>query len=173
MPDPETANIFVRVWHHWDLVLVWGVLATVLMTTILEGAQIVGVTRLSLPFLFGTFVTGSRRRAQVWGYFLYVIGGTLFAIVYALILETLKPVWWIGVVTGFAHGCFLVCVFLPLLSQLHPRIATQYEGPSARRRLEPPGPLGLNYGYTTPASTVLAQTLYGLVFAIGYASHVP
>jgi hypothetical protein len=37
------------------------------------------------------------------------------------------------------------------------------------RRLEPPGAFGLNYGRTTPASTIVAQVLFGLVFALGYA----
>ena len=161
-------TVFESALVNWDEVVLWGLLATVLMTTVLEGAQLVGVTRLSLPFLFGTFVTGSRRRARVWGYLLYTGGGWLFAVVYALVLESLWPAWWIGLLTGLVHGLFLVTVFLSLLAQLHPRIATDYDGPSARRRLEPPGPFGLNYGRTTPVSTVLAQGLYGLIFAIGY-----
>lgn len=161
-------TIFEAVWHNWDHVLLWGGLATIVMTTVLEGAQLVGLSRLSLPFLFGTFVTGNRRRAEVYGYVLYTIGAWLFAIVYALMMESLWPSWWIGLLTGFVHGLFLIVVFLPLLSQVHPRVATRYEGPSARRRLEPPGPAGLNYGRATPVSTVLAQALYGLIFGVGY-----
>ncbi len=161
-------TIFHAAWHHWDRILLWGGLATVVMTTVLEGAQLVGLSRLSLPFLFGTVVTGNRRKAEFYGYILYMAGAWLFAIVYALLLESLWPAWWIGLVAGTVHGLFLIVVFLPLLAQVHPRIATRYEGPSARRRLEPPGPAGLNYGRMTPVSTVLAQALYGLIFAIGY-----
>lgn len=161
-------TVFEAAFERWDLVLVWGAVATLLMTTVLEGAQLIGLSRLSLPFLFGTFVTGSRRRALILGYVLYALGGWMFGIVYALLLESLWPAWWIGLLAGVVHGLFLVCVFLPLLAEVHPRIATRYEGPSARRRLEPPGPVGLNYGRATPVSTVLAQSLYGLVFAIGY-----
>lgn len=162
-------TIFGAVLHQWDHVLIWGGLATVVMTTVLEGAQLVGISRLSLPFLFGTFVTGNRQRAEIYGYILYAAGAWLFAIVYALLLESLWPVWWIGLLAGTVHGLFLIVVFMPLLTQVHPRIATRYEGPSARRRLEPPGPAGLNYGRATPVSTVLAQALYGLIFAIGYS----
>ena len=134
------------------------------------GAQVVGLSRLSLPFQFGTIVTGNRRRAKIYGYILYALGAWLFAIVYALIMESLSPSWWLGLLVGIVQGVFLIVVFLELLSQVHPRIATRYEGPSARRRLEPPGPVGLNYGRATPVSTVLAQALYGLIFGIGYAN---
>ena len=132
-------TIFEAVLEKWDQVLLWGGLATVVMTTVLEGAQVVGLSRLSFPFLFGTFVTGNRRRAEVYGYILYAIGAWLFAIVYALIMESLRPSWWLGLLVGIFHGLFLIVVFLELLNQVHPRIATRYEGPSARRRLEPPG----------------------------------
>lgn len=161
-------TVFEAALDNWDRIAVWGLLATIVMTTVLQGAQLLGVTRLSLPFLFGTLATGSRRRAMVWGYLLYTLGGWMIAIVYALILESFRPTWWIGLVAGFVHGLFLIVAFLPLLALLHPRIATRYQGPSARRRLEPPGPIGLHYGRATPVSTVLAQSAYGLIFALGY-----
>jgi hypothetical protein len=154
--------------RHWEQIALWGLVSTAVMTTILEGAQQLGVTRLSLPFLFGTFVTGSRRAAVISGYVLYLLGGWLFAILYALVLDGLWPTWWFGAVIGLVHGLFLVAVFLPLLPYMHPRIATEYDGPSALRRLEPPGSFGLNYGRATPVSTVLAQATYGLIFATGY-----
>lgn len=163
-------TLFEVALENWDRIAVWGLLATVVMTTVLEGAQLVGLTRLSLPFLFGTFVTGSRRLALIWGYVLYTLGGWAFAAVYALILEGLWPAWWIGLLAGLAHGAFLLAVFLPVMAQVHPRIATRYEGPTARRRLEPPGPVGLNYGRATPVSTMFAQAVYGMIFAIGYGA---
>ena len=162
-------TVFEAALENWDEIVLWGLIATAMMTTVLEGAQICGVTRLSLPFLFGTFVTSSRRAAMILGYFLYLVGGWMFAIVYALVLEGLWATWWVGLGAGLLHGLFLVAVFLPLLPYAHPRIATEYDGPSALRRLEPPGAFGLNYGRTTPVSTVLAQGFYGLIFALGYA----
>jgi hypothetical protein len=77
---------------------------------------------------------------------------------------------WFGLLLGLGHGLFLVTVFLPLLPYVHPRLATDYDGPGALARLEPPGPFGLNYGRATPATTVLAQGLYGLIFGLGYAA---
>ena len=41
----------------WSM-MVWGLVATVAMSTVLQGAQGLGLSRLSLPFLAGTFFTG-------------------------------------------------------------------------------------------------------------------
>ena len=46
----------------WSMI-VWGFLATLIMTIVMQGAQGLGLSRLSLPFLAGTFFTGDRRRA--------------------------------------------------------------------------------------------------------------
>ena len=154
---------------NWPAIAIWGLVATAIMTTVLEGAQLLGYSRLSLPFLFGTVVTGDRRRAVIFGYFLYVLGGWLFAFLYALAFETAgTSAWWAGLLLGFGHGLFLVGVFLPMLPYVHPRLATEFSGPTKRRRLEPPGAFGLHYGHMTPVSTVAAQALYGLIFALGY-----
>lgn len=162
-------TILEGVLHNWQSVLLWGLVATGAMSTALEGARLLGFSRMSLPFLFGAYVTSDRYRAIVLGYVLYLLGGWLFALVYALVFEGLATsVWWVGLVFGFCHGLFLIAVFLPLLPYIHPRLATEYDGPTALRRLEPPGPFGLNYGRATPATTVLSQTIYGLVFALGY-----
>ncbi len=163
-------TLFDGVAQHWQSVVVFGLIATAAMSTALEGAQLLGFSRMSLPFLFGAFVTGDRHRAIVLGYVLYLFGGWLFALAYALALQGLgTSTWWVGAVIGFCHGAFLVAVLLPLLPYIHPRLASEYDGPSALRRLEPPGPFGLNYGRATPATTILSQTIYGLVFALGYS----
>ncbi|MEJ2399017.1 MAG: hypothetical protein P8Z67_12485 [Gammaproteobacteria bacterium] len=71
--------------------------------------------------------------------------------------------WWFGALIGALHGLFLLIVAMPLLPHLHPRIATEYDGPDANRRLEPPGFLGLNYGRMTPVTTVIGHMLYGAI----------
>ncbi|MEJ2440292.1 MAG: hypothetical protein P8Z72_11590 [Gammaproteobacteria bacterium] len=70
---------------------------------------------------------------------------------------------WFGALIGALHGLFLLIVAMPLLPHLHPRIATEYDGPDANRRLEPPGFLGLNYGRMTPVTTVIGHMLYGAI----------
>ena len=60
--------------------LLWGLIATVAMTVVLQGSQGLGLSRLSLPFLIGTFVSGDRHCAVILGFALYTIGGWLFAL---------------------------------------------------------------------------------------------
>jgi hypothetical protein len=147
----------------WSMLL-WGLVATVVMTTILQGAQGLGLSRLSLPFLAGTFFTGDRRRAVIMGFVFYVAGGWLFAFLYFALFASLGlSTWWLGATAGLLHGLFLLVCGLPLLPYLHPRMASEYDGPSAMRQLEPPGFMGLNYGYRTPLTTLAGQAAYGAV----------
>ncbi len=96
--------------------LLWGLVATVAMTTVLQGSQGLGLSRLSLPFLAGTFLTGDRRRAVVLGYVLYTVGGWLFALLYFLLFASLGlHTWWFGALAGALHGLFLLLGALPLL----------------------------------------------------------
>ena len=152
-------------------VLVWGAIATAVMTSLLEGSQLLGFSRISLPFLFGTFFTGRRDRAVIIGFVLYALGGLLFAWFYALAFAALGRVtWWMGGLMGLGHGFFLVAVFLPLLPFVHPRMRTDYDGPASGPQLEPPGAFGLHYGQRTPLITVAAQSVFGLILgaALGH-----
>jgi hypothetical protein len=147
----------------WSM-MIWGLIATVAMTVILQGAQGLGFSRLSLPFLAGTFFTGDRRWAVIIGFTFYVVGGWLFAFLYFLLFASLGIYsWLLGAAAGLLHGLFLLVCGLPLLPYIHPRMASEYDGASATRQLEPPGFLGLNYGQRTPLTTLTGQALYGAV----------
>lgn len=142
--------------------LLWGLIATVAMTTILQGSQGLGLSRLSLPFLVGTVFTANRNRAVVVGFVAYVIGGWLFAMLYFLFFASIgRATWWLGALLGCVHGILLLVGALPLLSYAHPRMASEHDGPRRTYLLEPPGFFGLNYGRQTPVTTLLAQTVYG------------
>jgi hypothetical protein len=139
------------------------------MTTIIYDSQVMGLSRLSLPFLLGTSLTGDRHRAVILGFALYAIGGWLFAFLYFLAFFHLGGArWWIGALLGALHGLFLLTVMLPLTPYVHPRMASEYDGPSDIRQLEPPGFLGLHYGYRTPLVTLLAHGAYGSVLGTLY-----
>ncbi|WP_200878076.1 hypothetical protein [Bosea sp. LC85] len=132
------------------------------MTSILEGSRGFGLSRMSLPFLVGTFFLGSRKWAFILGFTLYVIGGWLFAFLYYVLFASVGLyTWWFGAFAGFLHSLFLLTAALPLLPYVHPRMASEYHGVTTTRRLEPPGFLAMNYGYQTPVVTVLGQTVYG------------
>lgn len=146
----------------WPSLLFWGLIATTAMTTILQASQGLGLSRLSLPFLFGTLFTGNRNHAIVLGFIAYVIGGWIFAFLYFLFFASIqRATWWLGALLGVLHGIFLLVGALPLLAHVHPRMASEHDGPRRSFMLEPPGFLGLNYGYRTPLTTLLAQAVYG------------
>jgi hypothetical protein len=145
----------------WNMI-VWGFVATLVMTTVIQGAQGLGLTRLSLPFLAGTFFTGDRRRAVIIGLALYMAGGWIFAFLYFLLFTSLGVyTWWLGLATGLLHGLILLVAALPLLPYIHPRMASEYDGASAVKLLEPPGFMAMNYGHQTPLTTLVGQAMYG------------
>jgi uncharacterized membrane protein YagU involved in acid resistance len=155
--------------QEFERILLWGLTATVVMTTVMQGSQGLGFSRLSLPFLAGTFFTGNRRWASVVGLLVYLIGGWIFAFFYFLLFLGIgQATLWLGVVIGFLHGLFLLVALLPLLPQFHPRMATEYDGPTDRRRLEPPGFLGLNFGYRTPLVALTGHVIYGAILGAAF-----
>jgi hypothetical protein len=100
----------------------------------------------------------------VIGFGLYVLGGWAFAFLYFLLFTSLGTyTWWLGLATGLLHGLFLLVAAMPILPFIHPRMASEYDGASSIKQLEPPGFMGLNYGYRTPVTTLAAQALYGVV----------
>lgn len=139
-------------------------LATMALATLLEGSQGLRISRLSLPFLVGTIFTPNRRRAMAVGFVLYLAGGFLFAGLYWLVFRVIGGAsWWLGGLLGLGHGLFLLTAVMPVLPFIHPRMAAEHDGPCGAHGVEPPGFLGLNYGYPTPATTLVAQVIYGAI----------
>lgn len=148
-------------------VLLWSLLATAVMTTVIHASQGLGLSRLSLSFLVGTFFTARRTYANVVGFLVYALGGWAFAFLYVLFfLSVGGGNWWVGLGLGVAHGIVLLVVILPLVPYLHPRMANEFDGPTRTQRLEPPGFIGLNYGYRTPLTVLVAQAAYGAVLGL-------
>ena len=50
-----------------------------------------------------------------------------------------------------------------LMPSLHPRMASEQQGPTLVRQLEPPGFLALNYGYETPVLVIIAHVVFGII----------
>jgi len=149
---------------HLPHLVIWGLVATVAMTTVLQGSQSLGLSRLSLPFLVGTMFTENRNRAMVLGFIAYTIGGWIFALLYFWFFASIRHAsWWLGALLGFLHGIFLLVCALPLLPYAHPRMASDYDGPGHGYVLEPPGFAGRNYGRRTPITTLIGQIVYGTI----------
>jgi len=155
-------------------ILIWGVVATIVLNTIMATAQGFGISRMSLPFMIGTVFTDNRDRAQIIGFFCSFIIGWGFALLYAFIFESLQiATWWLGLAISFIHWLFLFSAVMPLLAHLHPRIANEHIGPEPTRMLEPPGFMALNYGRRTPLVALAAHLCFGLILGACYRLSLP
>lgn len=150
-------------------VSLWGFVATVVLTTLMAGSQGLGLTRISLPFMLGTMFTPDRDRAKLIGFAVHFLNGWIFASVYAAAFESWRrATWWLGAAIGLVHALFVLTVAMPALPVMHPRMASEQEGPAPTKQLEPPGFLALNYGRRTPISVILAHLLYGGILGAFY-----
>jgi hypothetical protein len=150
-------------------ILLWGFVATVVLTTMMSAGQGLGLTRISIPFLLGTMITPDRDRAMIVGAIVHFVNGWLFAVVYALAFESWhRATWWLGAGVGLVPALFVLAVLMPIIPGMHPRMVSEYYGPTPNRRLQPPGFLALNYGYRTPFVTLLAHLAYGAILGAFY-----
>lgn len=117
---------------------------------------------MSIPYLLGTVFTPDHRRATVIGFALHFISGWVFALFYALVMEDLcRSGALVGALIGLAQALTVLVLLLPILPNLHPRMASEHRGPEPTRALEPPGFMAINYGRRTPFITILAHLVYG------------
>ena len=149
---------------NWPSSLLAGFVGTLLLTTLEAGAQQLHLTRMSLPYLLGAFFTTSRDRAKVLGFFTHLVNGQVFALVYVAVFHALGGASVLrGLVVGLLHSAIVLLVVVPLLPAIHPRMASVHQGPTELRQLEPPGPLALYYGASTPLMVVVAHLVFGAV----------
>ena len=153
-------------WPSWVL---WGFIATLIMTTVEAGSQEIGLTRVDFPYLIGTMFTPDRDRAKVYGFVVHVLNGWVISLLYVFVFESLgRSRWWIGGIIGAIHALFVLLVVLWIMPGLHPRMASEQHGPTATRQLEPPGVFGLNYGVRTPISVIVSHILFGIILGSFY-----
>ena len=153
-------------WIRW---LVWGFAGTALLTTLLAVSQGIGLTRMSIPYLLGTIFTPDRDRGRLLGIGIHLVNGWIFSFMYVVAFHAWDgPAWWKGALLGTLHGAFVLAVAMPALPAMHPRMASEVQGPTAVRQLEPPGFLGLHYGIGTPVTALVAHVVFGLVLGTFY-----
>ena len=154
----------------------WGFVATVVLTSLMAGSQRLGLTRMNIPFMLGTMVTPNRDRAKLVGFAMHMMNGWLFAGLYAAAFQSWRrATWWLGAAIGLIHALFVLVAAMPLMPGMHPRMASEEQGPTPTRQLEPPGVLALHYGRRTPVSVVAAHIVYGGILGAFYrleSSHV-
>lgn len=154
---------------NWGSWLLWGFVATIVMTATSEATQGLGLTRMNIPYILGTIFTPNRDRAKLYGFLASVGTGWLFSLVYISIFESLgKAGWWLGAIIGAVHALFVLIVVMGLMPGLHPRMASEQHGPAAHNLLEPPGFMALNYGLRTPIAVLLSHVLFGMILGAFY-----
>jgi hypothetical protein len=157
---------------NWESWILSGFIATLALSTLLVASQGFRLTRMNVPYLLGTIITPERERARLYGFFAHLLNGWIFSFFYIYIFEARHMVnWWFGLLIGLAHALFLLTVVMSLLPSIHPRMASERKGPTARRQLEPPGFMALNYGYRTPISIFLAHAAFGAILGSLYHLH--
>jgi len=154
---------------NWGSWLLWGFAATVILTTISAVAQGLGLTRMNLPYMLGTMFTPNRDRARLYGFGVHVVFGWFFSLIYVLLFQALGAAgWWRGLVFGLIHASFVLVMVVSLLPGLHPRMASEQQGPTARNMLEPPGFLALHYGVQTPLAILVSHAVFGTILGAFY-----
>jgi uncharacterized membrane protein YagU involved in acid resistance len=150
-------------------ILLWGFVATIVLTTVMAASQGFGFSRMSIPFMLGTMFTPDRRRANAAGFMVHLMNGWIFAMIYALAFESWgRATLLLGAGIGLVHVAFVLVAGMPLLPGFHPRMAGEEHGPEPTRQLQPPGFLALNYGWRTPVAAVLAHLAYGTLIGAFY-----
>lgn len=154
---------------NWGSWLLWGFISTLVLTTILSGSQGLRLTRMNIPYMLGTIFTPSRDKAKLLGFIVHLINGWFFSILYVAVFHSLnRASWWLGGVMGVLQAAFVLTAGMHILPGLHPRMASEYQGPTVSRQLEPPGFLALNYGIRTPISVTLAHLVFGVILRAFY-----
>jgi hypothetical protein len=148
-------------WGGWAT---FGLGATVALTMMMLLAQLAGLSRMDLPMMLGTMLSADPDRARVVGFFIHLLNGQVFALLYTAAFSLLDlAAWWLGAVFGAFHGLAALMVLVPSLPGVHRRMASERGGPNLDAVLEPPGLFALNYGRETPAVTLIAHIIYGAV----------
>jgi hypothetical protein len=151
-------------WSGWAT---FGFGATVALTAVLVTAQLAGLTRMDIPMLLGTVFVEDPDKARIVGFFVHLVNGQIFALMYALAFALLDEAsWWLGGLFGAFHGFIALTIIVPLLPGVHPRMASERSGPSAQKVLEPPGLFAHNYGRQTTIVTLIAHAIYGTLLGI-------
>ncbi len=99
-----------------------------------------------------------------YGIALHLLNGFLFSLVYVGVFHAsglFSALF--GALVGAVHGAFVLTVAMPALPGMHPRMASERQGPTVVRQLEPPGFLARNYGIRTPVVGLLAHVVFGAI----------
>jgi len=105
--------------------VLWGLVATTAMATILQASQGLGLSRMSLTFLLGSAFSGNRSWATIVGFTLYMlVVGCSPLRTFCSSAASDYTRGGLGPSLGLVHGTFILVCAIPLLPYIHPRMAS-------------------------------------------------
>lgn len=85
-------------------ILIWGFVATIVLTLIQSAGQGLRLTRMSIPFLLGTALTTNLDRSAAYGFIIHFLNGWGFSAVYAIVFVAWgQATWWQGLLLGLLN----------------------------------------------------------------------
>src|SRR4051812_50142675 len=113
-------------WASW---LLWGFLATIVLTTISAGTEGIGLTRMNFPYILGTLFTPNRDRAKFYGFWMHVAVGLVFSLIFVWIFQSLGAAGWGGgIIFWVCYPHFFFGGGFFLLPGFHPRVGGGQHG---------------------------------------------
>lgn len=103
-------------------VVVAGLVATVVLTLLMYGAPLMGLSRMDMIGMMGTMFTGNKTAAYAIGTVSHFGMGVILALIYVWLwsLGLGDATWGWGVLYGAGHG-LVALGSLPLMLKVHPR----------------------------------------------------
>jgi uncharacterized membrane protein YagU involved in acid resistance len=149
--------------------LLAGLVATLVMTALMEMGRRGGMTSMEIALLVGGMLTKDESKARRIGMVLHVamMGTVVFGIGYALLFQALdSDSVATGLIIGLVHGAVVGVMGMPMMAAIHPRMRADAGGFT----METPGVFGVHYGGGTPLGLVMGHAVYGVVVAIVYGA---
>jgi hypothetical protein len=125
------------------------------------------------PIMLGIMFTPNRDRAKLIGFGVHFLNGWIFAGVYAAGFESwCRASWWLGGAIGLVRVHYALSVAMSAMPTMHPRMASEQEGPTPTKHLEPPDFMTIVHDRHTPITVILVHIQYRVVSALGTALRV-
>jgi len=147
----------------WSSAVLAGVVATVVMTALMNLGKVMGMS-MDMPRMLGLiFAEPGSGAVGAIGLVIHLMMGIVLAIVYVLLFLTfgIAPGWQWGAAFGAIHGV-VAGLALGMMPMLHPRMGNGQELPA-------PGVFGKNLGEMTPMAVILLHVVFGAVVGVVYA----
>jgi hypothetical protein len=151
--------------------IVAGLIAGIAFLGVVSMGRMVGMTRMNLLHVLGSMAAprSSRSTAQAIGLLIHLMMSVVFGLVYAGLLTAIDvssvgSAVGVGLLIGAAHGIGVLIVLPMMLSMAHPLVRSG--------DLEHPGVAMVGFGSMTPAGSLMAHLVFGVIASAIYAAAV-